>query len=37
MIYDSSKINEAEKAFIDLLFTEEGQDILEEAGAIKLK
>lgn len=37
MIYDSSKINEAEKAFIDFLFTEEGQDILEEAGAIKLK
>lgn len=37
MIYDSSKINEAEKAFIDFLFTEEGQDILEEAGAIKIK
>ncbi len=37
MVYDSSKINEAEKAFIDFLFTEEGQDILEEAGAIRIK
>ncbi len=37
MVYDSNKVNEAEKAFIDFLFTEEGQDSLEEAGAIKLK
>lgn len=37
MVYDSNKVNEAEKAFIDFLFTEEGQDALEEAGAIKLQ
>lgn len=37
MIYDSSKLNEAEKAFIDFLFTDEGQAILEEAGAIRVK
>ena len=37
MIYDASKLNDAEKAFIDFLFTEEGQDILEEAGAIRIK
>lgn len=37
LIYDSNKINETEKAFIDFLFTEEGQDLMEEAGAIRLK
>jgi phosphate transport system substrate-binding protein len=37
MIYDLSKLNEAEKAFINFLFTEEGQDVLEEAGAIRIK
>ena len=37
MVYDPNKINEAEKAFIDFLFTEEGQDMLEEAGAIRIK
>lgn len=37
MVYDSSKLNEAEKAFIDFLFTDEGQEILEEAGAIRVK
>lgn len=37
MIYDTTKINDAEKAFVDFLFTEEGQDLMEEAGAIKIK
>jgi len=37
MIYDTTKINDAEKEFVDFLFTEEGQDLMEEAGAIKIK
>lgn len=37
MVYDVNKINDAEKAFVDFLFTEEGQDLMEEAGAIKIK
>lgn len=37
MLYDESKLNEAEKAFIEFLFTDEGQDLLEEAGTIKIK
>ncbi len=37
MIYDTTKINDAEKAFVDFLFTEEGQDLMGEAGAIKIK
>ena len=37
MVYDGAKINAAEKAFVDFLLTEEGQDIMEEAGAIRVK
>lgn len=37
MIYKTENLNDAEKAFIDFLFTEEGQSLLEEAGAIKVK
>ena len=37
MVYDTNKVNDAEKAFIDFLFTEEGQDLMEEAGAIRVK
>ncbi len=37
MVYDGAKINDAEKAFVDFLLTEEGQDIMEEAGAIRVK
>ena len=37
MVYDVNKINETEKAFIDFIFTEEGQDMMEEAGAIRVK
>ena len=37
MVYDTTKINEAEKAFVDFMFTEEGQDLMEEAGAIRVK
>ena len=37
MVSDGAKINAAEKAFVDFLLTEEGQDIMEEAGAIRVK
>lgn len=37
MIYDANIINDVEKAFVDFLFTEEGQDLIEEAGAIRVK
>lgn len=37
MAYHEGNLNEAEKAFVDFLFTEEGQDAVEDAGAIKIK
>lgn len=37
IIYNEQTINETEKAFIEFLMTGEGQDLLEEAGAIRIK
>lgn len=37
MAYNEENLNEAEKAFAEFLFTDEGQNSLEDAGAIKVK
>jgi len=37
MIYIASKLSDAEKKFIDFIFTDEGQSLIEEAGAIRVK
>jgi phosphate transport system substrate-binding protein len=36
MAYMEGNLNEAEKAFIEFLFSTEGQDAIEEAGAIRI-
>ena len=36
MVYKTENLTEADKAFMDFIFTEEGQNIIEEAGAIKV-
>ena len=37
MIYNINNLNDEEKAFVDFIFTEEGQDLMEEAGVIRVK
>ncbi len=37
MVYDEASLNAAEKAYVDFLFSEEGQDIIEDTGAIRVK
>lgn len=37
MIYIASELNDVEKKFIDFIFTNEGQSLIEEAGAIRIK
>ena len=37
VVYKDSNLNAAEKAFVDFLTSEEGQEIVENKGAIRIQ